>query len=373
MDEFLVTLVLVLLFITGMVLLAMYYPYYPEGLPVDVRVLYSFSAGTVGSTENYVSRVQNFGSFGVGVPQDEELKAVPMMEISAGLFGSASEKYTISIPEHVIEWLKGGEMTFTIDEANQYGDLKITWNGEEVFKGRPELGSQNIKLQPDQIKSENVVEISADGPGLMFWAATFYRLRNFRVIAKYGPAKFLDFDVSQDELESLDRFELKWYTTSRSGELVIKHNGEQIYSGSPERQMTVTFTDNSPASVLINPGKNRLAFTAINGSFQLEDALLNTYVSKSQRAVKERFSLNESQVNSLNSKGGKVRIYVNSVGRAGDLLVSINERSIGSVAARNGWNTFAFSGSLAERGTNWIEVSGTGKFDVGEVSVELAG
>jgi hypothetical protein len=111
---------------------------------------------------------------------------------------------------------------------------------------------------------------------------------------------------------------------------------------------------------------------AVNGSFELEDVLMNTYVSSSQRTIKQRFDLTQSQVDTLKARGGAVKLYVNEIVNPGNLQIRLNEQSAGSAAARSGYNTISFSGNLAEVGTNWIEISGTGKFDVGEVSVELA-
>ncbi len=372
MDTFIGSLIIIAIILIVLLAVSAYFPYYPEGMPADVRVIHEFSAGTIGYSDNYVSRSQDYGSFGVGLPQKESIKSVPMMEITAGLFGSASEEYTVNVPEHIVEWLKGGEITFTIEDSNQYGNLVITWNGAVVYDNKAGSGDQTVTLYSNNIKKENTLKIYAQGPGMLFWAATVYNLKDFDVSAEYGPAKFVSFAVSQDELESLDRFDLSWFTSSKRGTLIVKVNGEEIFSGIPERQQSIEFTDTDMMSASIIPGSNRLAFMAVNGSYELQDVMMKTYVSKDQRVMKEKFDLTEPQLESLKAKGGVVRMYVEDIERTGDLLVKINEKSAGSVYATEGWNSVPFDEDILERGTNWLQISGTGTFDVGDVSVELA-
>ncbi len=372
MDTFIGSLIIIAIVLIILLAVSAYFPYYPEGLPPEIRVIHEFSAGTIGFSDNYVSRTQDFGSFGVGLPQKESLKTVPMMEITAGLFGSTSEQFSITVPDYIIEWMKGGEISFDIDDTNSYGNLVITWNGAVVYDKKGGAGTRTVTLSQSQIKQDNTVQISAQGPGMMFWAATAYTLRDFEVSAEYGPAKFLDFSVSQDELESMDRFDLSWFTASRSGTLLVKVNGEQIYSGTSERLESVEFTDTSLLSASIAPGKNRLAFMAVNGSFELQDVIMRTYVSKDQRTIRERFELNEAQLNSLKASGGVVKMYVEEVENPGDLRIKLNEQSAGTASARAGWNSVPFEADLLEVGSNWMEIGGTGTFDVGEVTVELA-
>jgi hypothetical protein len=373
MDTFVGSLIIITIVIIVLLVVSAYFPYYPEGLPPEIRVIHEFSAGTIGFSDNYVSRTQDFGAFGVGLPQKESLKTVPMMEITAGLFGSTSEEFSIEVPEYVIEWLKGGEISFDIDDTNSYGNLVVTWNGAVVYEKKGGAGSRTVTLSTSQIKQDNTVQIAAQGPGMMFWAATAYTLKDFEVSAEYGPAKFLDFSVSQDELESLDRFELSWFTASRRGTLLVKVNGDQIYSGTSERMESVEFTDTSLSSASIVPGKSRLAFMALNdGSFELQDVIMRTYVSKNQRTIREKFDLNGAQLNSLVANGGVVKMYVENVESSGDLRIKLNEQSAGSVSAKAGWNSVPFEADLLEVGSNWLEIGGTGTFDVGDVTVELA-
>ena len=371
MDTFIGSLIIIAIVFIILLAVSAFFPYYPEGVPREVRVVHEFTAGTIGYAENYVSRLQDYGTFGVGVPQQYNLKKVSVTEITAALFGGSSEEFAITVPGHVIEWLKGGDISFTVDETNQYGNLIVAWNGDIVHNKKTARGKHTIDLDVSQIKADNTLQVTAQGPGMIFWAATVYKINDFEVNANYGPAKFLDFEVSQDELESLDKFKLSWTTSSSSGTLIAKVNGEVIYTAAPERQVTVEFTDTGLQTASIVPGTNRLAFMVVNGSSNLKDVTMETYVSKNQRVMKERFELTTSQVDSLRAKGGVVRIYVEEIQNDGSLRVSLNGQSAGSVEASPGWNRIEFDADLVDVDTNWLEMSGTGTFDVSDVSVEL--
>jgi hypothetical protein len=293
------------------------------------------------------------------------------MEISAGVFGGQGETFTVTVPDYVEEWIKGGSITFTVDESNEYGNLIVKWNGAEVYKGKPR-GDREIELIPSQVKKDNTLEIIAEGPGIMFWAATIYKIKDFTVNARYGPAKFLDFEVSQDELATLDHFELTWYTGSRRGNLSVCVNGEEIYMGYPERDMSLTFTDNTLQSSIIKPGNNRIMLSAINGSFELNDVIANTYVSRAQRVIKERVDVTEEQLQRMQARGGVLKLYVKSVERDGRITLSINEQTAGSGEGKVGWNTLKLNTDLLVAGNNWLEISSTGGFDISEARVEVS-
>jgi hypothetical protein len=352
------------------------YPYYPSGAPETERLLHTFGMGTgaLGYTQNYVSRVQEFGSFGVGVPQDEILKSAPMMEVTAGLLGGTREDLDITAPDYAVEWVKGGTITFRVTETNQYGDLVVRWNGDEVYRSKASVGDYEIELLPSQVKGQNTLEVYADGPGLMFWATTVYQIKDFTAEAIYGPAKFIDFAVSQDELETLDHFELAWYTQSRRGNISVDINGEEIYNAYPERDVSISFTDSSLGSTMIRPGNNRMMFSSVNStdSFELSDVLINTHVSRSQRTVKEKVTITKAQLDRLKAKGGSLSLYVSKVEKTGRLVLKINEQSSGSVEGKTGWNIISVNKDMVREGENWFEISSTGAFAISEAKAEIA-
>jgi hypothetical protein len=372
-----VWLLLIVFIILGLLLAAsVWYPYYPGGAPESERVLHTFSAGvgTLGYTQNYVSRVQEYGDFGVGVPQEEVLESAPMLEVTAGLLGGEREDFDLTAPDYVQEWKKGGIITFRVSDTNQYGDLVVRWNGDEVYRGRASVGEYEIELQPEQVKGQNTLEVYADGPGLMFWATTVYQIKDFVASASYGPAKFLDFAVSQDELETLDHFELAWYTKSRRGNLSVKINGGEIYNAYPERDVSISFTDASLGSSMLRPGNNRLMFSAMNAtdSFELSDVLINTHVSRSQRMVKEKVTVTHDQMQRIQVRGASLSIYVTRIEKAGSITLKVNEQQSGSTQGKVGVNTVAVNKALVKEGENWFEISSTGAFDISEAKIETA-
>jgi hypothetical protein len=375
-NDFVWLLLIVFIILGALLAASVWYPYYPEGAPESERVLHTFGAGagTLGYTQNYVSRVQEYGDFGVGVPQEEVLTSAPMIEVSAGLLGGERESFDLAAPDYVQDWKKGGSITFRVSETNQYGDLVVRWNGDEVYRGRASVGEYDIDLEAAQIKGQNTLEVYADGPGLMFWATTVYQLKDLEAKASYGPAKFLDFAVSQDELETLDHFELAWYTKSRRGNLSVSINGGEIYNAYPERDVSISFTDTALGSSILRPGNNRLMFASVNAtdSFELSDVLINTHVSRSQKTVKEKVTITHEQMQRIQARGASLTIYVTKIDKAGRITLSVNEQQSGSVEGKVGVNTVAVNKALVKEGENWFEISSTGAFTVSEAKVEMA-
>ncbi|MBN1896519.1 MAG: hypothetical protein JW789_02210 [Candidatus Aenigmarchaeota archaeon] len=373
MDDFILALIAVFVILGILLTASAWFPYYPEGVPEEERVIHTFSAGTVGYTQNYVSSVQEFGDFSVGVPQDEILKSAPALEITAGVFGGESEEFNIIVPDYVMEWLLGGEISFTVEDTNQLGNLVIEWNGAELFSKKAYSGVHSIDIRPEQIKSQNTLKIYSQGPGFMFWAASVYKISDFSAVAHYGPAKFIDFTATNDELETLETFELAWYTASRRGNISVKINGDELYYGVPERDMSIEFTEKDLDGAQIRPGNNRITFSPVDGAvFEFQDVLLNTHVSTSKKVVRERFDLYGEDIVKAKANGVTLKMYVEYTDRAGAFNVKLNEATAGTATGRDGWNNIELDASLLEEGSNWIEISSSGAFDVGQASLEFA-
>ncbi len=372
MDDFLVALIAVFVILGVLMAASVYVPYYPEGTEEEMNTVHTFSpATTIGYTENYVSRVQEFGSMKVGVPEAYELKTLPKMEITAGLFGGTSEEFEISVPDYVADWVKGGTITFTVTDTNKYNNLVIEWNGAKIYDDKAYEGDHEVTILPEQIKEQNTLEVRALGPGLAFWAATAYSLREFTVNAEYGPAKFMDFDVSDDELEALDMFELLWYTAKSRGELAVEVNGEELYRAEPERDAKITFMDTDLEEVTIRPGKNRLIFKAYDGSFELDDVILNTHVSMAQKVLREKFELTDEQLEALGDNI-VLKLRIGSVDKSGTINTKLNDVRSGSGTGKAGLVSIPMSTSSLTSGGNWLEISSLGAFEITDASIEVA-
>ena len=143
--------------------------------------------------------------------------------------------------------------------------------------------------------------------------------------------------------------------------------------GVPEREMSIDFTEKDLQGASIRPGNNRITFSPVDGSvFQLEDVLLNTHVSTSKKVVRERFDLTEPQVEKAHANGIELKLYVEYTDKHGSFTVKLNEATAGTAQGKDGWNTIELDPSLLEDGSNWIELSSSGAFDIGEATLEFS-
>ena len=80
------------------------------------------------------------------------------MDITAGLFSSTTESFTISVPDHVLEWIKDAEINFDIVTTNALGNLIISWNGAELFNAKSSPGDHTVKIKKSSKQAKDKIE-----------------------------------------------------------------------------------------------------------------------------------------------------------------------------------------------------------------------
>ncbi len=333
-----------------------------------VKAVHTFSVGMVGvSAGSFKS--QTIGTFHVGETQKEVLKSVGRVEIESGIGGQKSQEYSISLQDYLLEALRDIKISFDIVETNQYGDLIFEWNGKEIFRKKAASREWSITIPEDSVASLNTLKIRADGPGLLFWASTIYRLEPFSVFAEYGPSRLFGFQLSQGELETFNKGEIEFYSLSE-GKLVIRINGRQIFSKKPEGSEKAIFDFNS-APVFF--GQNVLSFES-SSQITVDGARLKLYVQAPATAFMERFNLTKANINNMKGNKGRVKVAVTSVDRPGSLVVILNGKAIGSETVLEVSSpTYKFDGADAREGMNEIQITGTGEFEISQAVVGVEG
>ncbi len=358
--------------IAGVVVLAALFILAPMiQLPEDtgkVKSVYTFSVGKVGVSAGSF-KGQTIGTFSVGEAQKEVLKSAGRVEIENGIGGQKSQEYSISLQDYLLEALRDIKISFDIVETNQYGDLIFEWNGKEIFRKKAASREWSITIPKDNVASLNTLKIRADGPGLLFWASTVYKLEPFSVFAEYGPSRLFGFQLSQSELETFNKGELEFYSLSE-GKLVIRVNGRQIFSKKPEGTEKAMFDFNS-APVFF--GQNVLSFES-SSQITVDGARLKLYVQAPATAFLERFNLTKANINDMKNNRGRVKLAVSSVDRPGSLVVMLNGKTIGSESVLEVSSpTYKFDGADAKEGMNEIQITGTGEFEVSQAIVGVEG
>jgi hypothetical protein len=222
------------------------------------------------------------------------------------------------------------------------------------------------------VEETNKLEISAGNPGPYFWAATYYEMKNFKVLGEYGPEKFLSFKVYPNEVEAWSKGILKFYTTrGQQGEITVKLNGKEIYRTlNPQHLVTEEFEYSEIGNVL-RIGDNILAFKS-DEAFEIDDVEFEIRLS-SGSATKERdVEITADDVNLLASGKGEIKFTVDSIYRQGVLNIKINNNQLNVQTVRSGENTIEFDSDYVTEGTNTIMFSGTGSWEISDVDVGIS-
>lgn len=334
----------------------------------NFTLLGEFSLGRVGYTGTSPIRTESMGSFIAGEPQSEALKSVTELSIATSLIGMESREYTIPVQEEVLSEVRKVDIVFTVDDTNLYGNLRIKWNGKEVLNRQAYRGYYTVEIEKDNVKTVNSLEVYADGPGWLFWAATTYDLKDFKVNQVSGASKIYPFSLTLSELQTFDHAEVRFSVSKRAGDtLLIKANGITVYNAYPGVQENVSFEYGD----FLKAGKNLLVFSAETGSFNIEDAELSVY-SLTNVLVKSRgFDLSSEMLGDFQL--GVLEVTVDNVVKEGDLSVKVNGNAVDTAGAAVGKNRFTFGKSLVKEGDNDIEFSGSGAFDVSQVRIGFEG
>jgi hypothetical protein len=365
-DDFMWILAIALILIIAVGIFSYFVPY--TGPLTNITVS-SFSPGEVGYVQDFVARSTNLQTFTVGEEQTETLKAYPQIEMATSLFGGNTEKAMIEVPDYLLETARGVSLDFFIYDTNRYGNLVVKWNGREIMNQNLGNGPQEMFIEKEHVRGSNSLEVSVTGPGLFFWASSVYIIKNFNVNLDYGPARIIPFEMLSSEMEKFEKIELSSYA-SGTGTLVIKVNGVQVFSGTPNGLMREDFT---LFEAPVRPGQNILTLIDQTGTYTLRDTVFKVFITGDQSVARHRFNMSDENYNFLANSifHGKVDYYIENIARPGRVEIEVNGRQLGTSTPRPGWNSAAFTADSVQVGDNVITFSGTGSFRIREAIIGL--
>jgi hypothetical protein len=364
-DSFVYLLVIAFIILGAFVLITPLVPITSEE-PGKLKAIKSFEMGTVGFVEESPGKTLSLGSFRVGELQDESLLSIPAMDVEASYFGGRSFDYVIEVPEWYFDTMEGITLTFDVESTNSYGNLIIKWNGKEVYKGVTFSIRNSIEIGPELIGEKNTLEVLTE-PTLRFWASTIYKLKDFEVDLRYGPARLYVFEIFSNELQAFRRGEIDFYAAGQ-GELEIKLNGVGIYKGSPTGTVSTGFNFTTAPLVV---GENILSFDTRLGALDLLNTELRVYLLTTQISRARTFNITDEFYGPLNygTARGRIDFELDRIARQGSLEISMNGNRLAVPALREGTNTVHFTKDDANQGMNRLEFSGTGTFEISTVTI----
>jgi hypothetical protein len=365
-EEFIWVLAIALILIVAVGIFSFFFPY--TG-PLTNITIDSFRPGEVGFVSNFVARSTDLRTFTVGEEQTENLESFPLLEMATSIFGGNVETFHVDVPDYFMETARGIRLDFSVAETNNYGNLVVKWNGRELLSDALRQGVHEIFIDKEHVKGSNTLEVSATGPGFLFWAATVYNIKNFNVNLEYGPERVVPFMMLPSEMEKFEKAEITTYAQG-TGTLVIKVNGAPVYSDTPQGALKEEFTlFDAP----IRSGQNVLTFVDGSGTYTLRDTIFRVYITGDQSVASHTFNLTEENFNFLANSifQGRVEYRIENINRKGSIEIEVNGRQLSTPTPRVGWNSASFTADMVHVGDNLITFTGTGSFEVSEVLVGL--
>jgi len=374
-DEFVWIVAIALILVVLFMAVSAVFPYNPVTPPnqttngtAGANVVASFAqVGFVGYSSSYAGQTADYGSFVVGQTQADNLRKATQLDICAGLWCNRQQELSVAVPSYYMDTLKDVRVSFAIYDTNQYGDLVVKWNGKEFHRARSASQDYVITIDREYVKDSNTLQIYAEGPGLMFWASTIYTLRDFRADLEYGPAHISTFTLSQSELGAWNSGDLSFAGSGSTGQLRVRSNGYVVYQGMPAGQVNVPLNYSTAAPKL---GENILVFDALGGGvFSLGNVRLRLYLLTNQVVKSKTFQLAASDYSKLGQ--GRISFAVNSVQRDGDMTMKLNGKYLNVPKPVAGGNIVYFTKAEAAQGSNTLEITGSGYWDIGDMTITI--
>lgn len=201
--------------------------------------------------------------------QSQLLAERDFLSVKRTLFSSQEEKINFQLDEPVL--VEEALLSFGI-EASQ-GNLIVILNQQEILN-REISQLAPLKLPRSLLGKENTLIIQVSSPGIAFWRTNQYQLKNLKLV---GEIKDLSaqqgrnlFHISADEARNIEEASLRFSLScapEAKGELEIKLNGEEIFSGQPENCEDL-FRYALPAEK-IQAGDNWLSFKVEEGDYEV--------------------------------------------------------------------------------------------------------
>jgi hypothetical protein len=152
-------------------------------------------------------------------------------EISQGLFGNVNQKADFEVDNY--QDASEGVIKLKIWNSNYYGNFIIKVNDKEVYRGTPEIGEKTITFDGSILKASNTIEIGAESSGWKIWAPTIYIFDADLSVNYIGKkTQSFSFDLTNLEVTNVNRARLLIFgARDGPGNLIVKLNGREIYSG----------------------------------------------------------------------------------------------------------------------------------------------
>ena len=268
---------------------------------------------------------------------------------------------------------------FTVESSKPYGDFELGIDGELKESFEPEEGVRHTVKLEDIEEGRSTLMLSAEpSPQHVFWSPTEYKLSNVEIILEDRAVEknTETFRVYDYEVSSFDKGELEFYVREDIQDdvpLTIDINGNTVFERQPKKRAHSYETTFSMEETDIRPGENSISIYSEPGAnYRLENfvADLHYYTTTDRITVETDFELPIHQYQFLGENQGRIEYYVEKVGVAEDLEISLPNRDFVENPS-TGWNRLTFSKEDVKRGSNTVQLTTSGNYRINKFRVFL--
>jgi hypothetical protein len=204
--------------------------------------------------------------FSVSYVSGEEFVTHMSGEVSQGVFSGEKKRveFDIDNPGDISE----GVIKLKVWNSNYYGGMIIKINGEEIYKGYPEIGERTIVFNGNILKYNNVLEVVAESSGWRIWAPTVY-IFDLNLSVNYPDRRKQSFTFELSDLEIMNTNRARLLVFGKrygTGSLIVRLNGFEVFRG-----FTNVYTDFS--TDILREGNNTLELsTEPNTTYEISSA-----------------------------------------------------------------------------------------------------
>lgn len=295
--------------------------------------------------------------------------------VQRSLFSERQRSYrfqaTPSLTEDVI-------LSFTVDDAR--GTLTVTLNNETLYTGTPTQGNiPPIRIDSDELRSQNTVRFETNPPGLAFWSTNQYQISNARITAQVKDTKsnqnYQSAYIPADDYNRIERAEVEYIASCDEDDVndfELAINDFLLFEGTPDCAL-VNRKEFDPGALV--PGQNDITTRVNGGSVLVDKFTLTTYYEDTETKT-YYFELKDKYfVNTTRSPSVHPDYYVNATYTfAGDenkqfnAFINGRRRSITTDEASVSQNITRF----VKPGTNAIRVEPRNDFTMPRLTVDLS-
>ncbi len=256
------------------------------------------------------------------------------------------------------------------------GKVVITLNGEELYNSEVlDEDALFVNIPKNQLQENNVMVFSASSIGAAFWATNEISLENIQVVADVTSVEAQSskniFLVSETEKRNMEKAILKFKPECELievGKLQILINGNEIYSGVPDCELSLIPLEFSPA--LVYQGENEIIFRTNEGTYILSHIVVESQLKKLEYPT-YYFELSYEQYQDVLNDKLRLRLDVDFVdvvtSKYGELIFNGHIKNFDT-------KEVSFTTDLSEdivQGNNALKIKPKKTLDVREVKVDL--